>query len=422
MSGRGKGNSRPGGSARRSDKGKEAEKRKRSGNNPSGLTPDFKKVPVPQENLHVKPAEPQPASDASTGEASTSETKLAASQEAAKSLQNLTLVTGDNIKGHGYDDQSLKVVSKMFTEEEEAKLLDSEDEDMDFKEGEEESIGQKALGINEDPPKDLDKNKSYADAAGKSSKTSVRGHEVLYIHSGVKERDRIEEDAFYKLWDRIDYYTTELLLNGDDVPGAGVLWKKWTDGRGLIAVSDKETSDWIVKLVGETKVKGKSFKAWHRGDYGRGRLVTAHLKGNAFKGRTGAQLMTLVMKQNKLSGKHTGVLIRDKGEERVFRFFADPTLWKDLVSRRPNQKRRDLLLKLGLGMAKFVLSKEKETHTPTQAAASEASNQQSQPVAATSNGKAGEKASEVVQEQVEKVVEDVQEPMVVATEPKESQV
>ena len=73
-------------------------------------------------------------------------------------------------------------------------------------------------------------------------------------------------------------------------------------------------------------------------------------------------------------------------------------------------------------MAKFVLSKEKETHTPTQAAASEASNQQRQPVAATSNGKAGEKASEVVHEQVEKVVEDVQEPMVVATEPKESQV
>ena len=394
-----KGNSQPRGHGRQSEK-KVSDKRKRSGNNSSGFTPDDKKdkktTPVDQESKkHVKQANPSPASDASNGKASTS--ALEASMKAAKIVDD-TVTEG--------------VINQLFDEDATDELLRSDDEDMsDLTEKAEENIGKDELGVKPtEESQDKTKDKSYAAAA---SGKSVRGYEVLYIHSGVKERDRIESEVFFKLWDRIDFDTMERMLNGESVPGAGVLWKKWIDGRGLIAVSDKETSDWVCEIVSKTQVKGKSFKAWHRGDYGLGgRLVTGYLRGNAFKGRTGEQLMTLLKKQNLLAGKHTGVLIRDRDDGRVFRLFADPTLWKDLVSRRLHKSRRGVLLKLGLGMVKFVLSKDKpDKATPTPTAGEGADNQQNQPASDASNGEAGDSALEpqeemVVEEEKESEMED----------------
>ena len=372
--GHNKGSSHPKGRGRQGESKKDSEKRKRSGNTPSGLTPPFKNTPGSQDN-HVKPAKP-PVSDTSNGEASTSGKNLTpTSSEAVNKLENLSLIPGAG--GNALHDANL------LTEEEAERLLDSDDEDMDLDEEKEEAIAKDELGLTE---KSEDKGKkSYANAAAKSE---LRGYEVLYIHSGVKDRSPIEEDEFFKLWDRMDFKTMDLMLEDETVPGDGVLWKKWTQGRGLICVKDKESSDFVKKLVSETKVKGKTFKAWHRGDFGEGRLVTGYLRGNAFKGRTGDQLMTLLVRCNKLAGKHTGVLMKDKDDGREFRFFANPVMWKDLVSRLPG-KQPKLKLKLGLGMPMFKLSKEKGAPK----ASTGTSNQPSQPVAATSKGKAGETVS-----------------------------
>ena len=384
-----KGSSQPGGHDRRSEKGKkDSEKRKHSGNTPSGFTPDSKKMPDPDlqvKETQVKPAEPQPVSDTSTGKASTSENTLVTSKEAADKLGNLSLIAG------GKDSESEKAapmdgVEDEVTEEEMNELLDSdEDEDMsDLDEKAEEEIAKDELGVKKD---DKPTEKTYAAVASKAD--NVRGFEVLYIHTGVKERSPITEDDFYKLWDRIDYKTMDKMLEDEAVPGDGVLWKKWTQGRGLICVKDQESSDFVKELVSETKVKGKSFKAWKRGDFGEGRRVTGYLKGNAHKGRSGDQLMKLLLKYNRLVGKHTGVLMKDTDQGRELHFFANPEMWKDLVSRLPNKRNPRLRLKLGLGMPMFKLWREK-TSTSAPKASTGASNQSILPVATTSTDDAGE--------------------------------
>ena len=152
MSGRGRGSSQPGGRDHRSEKSKNSsssDKRKRSGNNPSGLTPDNKKLTAPgSQETQVKPAKP-PVSDTSNGEASTSGNTLApTSSEAANKLQNLSLFPADK---ESADAGNLDGVQKMFTEEETEELLDSEDEEMDLEEGDEEAIAKKELGLNDKP-------------------------------------------------------------------------------------------------------------------------------------------------------------------------------------------------------------------------------------------------------------------------------
>ena len=197
------------------------------------------------------------------------------------------------------------------------------------------------------------------------------------------------------------------MLEGENVPGDGVLWKKWTQGRGLICVNDKESSDFVIELVSETKVKGKGFKAWKRGEFGEGRRVTGYLRGNAHKGRTGDQLMVMLVKFNKLVGNYTGVTMKDKEDGRELRFYADSVLWKDLVSRLPIKSksgdRNKLRLRLGLGFAKFKLWREKSNPAPN--VGSEAS---------TSQDDKGGSAPEQPKDEEKK--EESHEPMAVVSE------
>ena len=365
MSGRGKGHPYPGGNSRQSGSKKDA-KRKRSGQNSSGLTPEMKKGPLEnQVNPGSSPAAPCAAS---IGESRTSEFKIPKKVDSTPAVEK----TQDGGASQTRQDRSFlgalskEDFEKMMDEEEVDDLL-KEDEDevpMDLDDKELEEIGKEQLEIKGDSGDSKSADDKGSSAPSYRDKVagvnSARGFEVLYVHFGDKERTPIAEETFYRLWDRIQQKGCERMLKGEDVPD-NVLWKKWSQGRGLVSVGDKETSDFIIKLVEETKVNRRSFRAWRRGEFGEGRLVTGFLKGSGFKDRTGEELMTLLMKQNKLEGKHTGVVMKDESDGRLLRFFANPTLWKDLMSRRQNEKNRRVRLKLVFGPTTFVLSRDKGT-------------------------------------------------------------
>merc|ERR1711963_757865 len=122
----------------------------------------------------------------------------------------------------------------------------------DFGENEEQDIGESELNLDEleemvdGPPA----KKTFAKVV---SKPKVRGYEVLYVHKGTTEREPIPKETFRKLYDRINSHVLEKILAGQAVPD-GILWRSWKDGRGLIAVDDKETSEFVCKLVGETQI------------------------------------------------------------------------------------------------------------------------------------------------------------------------
>ena len=80
----------------------------------------------------------------------------------------------------------------------------------------------------------------------------VKHYEVLYIHQGKKDRDPISREHFYRLWDLVAY---KVLV--EDMTGTqphNIIWKSWSNNRGLIAVGDKETA--VCKKINETTIFG----------------------------------------------------------------------------------------------------------------------------------------------------------------------
>jgi len=93
-----------------------------------------------------------------------------------------------------------------------------------------------------------------------------------------------------ELHGRINCTILEKVLQGELVPDE-ILWRSWKDGRGLIAVKDKETSEFICQTVAKIQVGGHSFRCWHRGELSKGRLATRFLDDNTFKSYSKEQLL-----------------------------------------------------------------------------------------------------------------------------------
>ena len=359
MSGRGKGGSYPGGRKdRQSEKKKGSEKRKHSGNNHSGLTPT-NKAPVQQDPRGTlgSPLEVAPSATGNGGPGASS------INEPRNEEKNLNLSGSDRQKAPSpapseTSSVTARIGDAQLDDKEVEKLLAEDNELGDLSQEEEQAIAQKAMevdgdetGANVQPPK------TYAKAANPAP--AIRGFEVIYVHYGTKERAALSEALFYKLWDRIDTMTVGMIVNGEEVPDGMCLWKRWKQDRGLICVKDEESSKFVCKLVNQTKVKGHSFRAWHRGEFGEGRLVTGFLGGSTFQSRSGEDIVKVLFKQNSLRGRTTGVVTKDDQEGRLLKFFADKELWQDLMSRRVSEANRKVKLKCGLSPKIFILSKEK---------------------------------------------------------------
>ena len=190
-----------------------------------------------------------------------------------------------------------------------------------------------------------------------------------------------------------------MLLNEVAVPEGMCLWKRWKDGRGLICVKDEETSEFMCKLINETKIKGNEFRAWHRGEFGEGRLVTAFLNGPAFQRTSGEDIVKLVFKQNKLPGRSTGVLTKDSTDGRLLRFFADKTLWEHLLSLRTSKTNRKIKLLLGVAPEKFILSKDKVSNSAPSIAKAKV-DPPAPPVVASSTARTGDEEPSANAEEV----------------------
>lgn len=195
--------------------------------------------------------------------------------------------------------------------------------------------------------------KSYAEAA-----KPARGYEVLYIHYGDKERLPIDKDLFYKLWDKVNLATFETMQKGVYVPD-NILWRSWSQNRGLVAVGDKATSDHICALIRTIKVKKSSFRAWHREEFSEGRLVTGFVTGQGLKHIPVEEVVRIILHQNRLKGAIMGASAKETEGGRLIRFFADPGLWADLLARREDKKKRTVRLKLAMSLFMAHLSREK---------------------------------------------------------------
>ena len=324
---------------------KSSGKRKKSGS--TGLTPEAK-TNNPKGSASLKPAEPEGEKSLGQGQGKHGE----ALEEALSMLQEPC--TPASIS----DQLDLGLLDVKDEEDLESQEL------VDLTEEVEIQIGQKAMAIDEavveDQPAAV---RTYAQAAATTSGKKIRGHEVLYIHQGPTERKAIKKETFYKLWEKLNSYAMEALERQDDAVPCNVLWRSWSEGRGLIAVGDKETAETICKLVGEFKVGNNTFRAWHRGEFGEGHLVTSYLPGHTVKQWKGERIMGLILRQNKLRGRWTGVKLTDTGRGRLLKFFADADLWADLRSRGVGPAGRVVKAILGFQPVSLFLSRPKPPGT-----------------------------------------------------------
>ena len=249
-------------------------------------------------------------------------------------------------------------------------LLDTDEEGDaelgDFSEELEKSIAETELGINPEKegessgePGAKAKKTTYASkAAAAPAAKALKGYEILYIHQGKDERGPIPKETFHKLWDRFQTLVVDQVLQGQDVPDE-INWRSWSQGRGLVSVKDKATSDYVCQVIGQIKIKKNTFRAWHRGEFSEGKLVTGFLEGTWAKHLTPDKIMQALIRQNKLKGRFTGTLSKVEDHGRLLKFFADPELWADLLARRQSQGSTKVRLKVGVSPTDFVLSKAK---------------------------------------------------------------
>ena len=251
----------------------------------------------------------------------------------------------------------------------ESNLLDTDDEGEkelgDLSEEAEDAIAQKELGLDtkeddsgNEPPLKTKKTTYASKVAAEPKAKALKGFEVLYIHQGEKERGPISRETFHKLWDRFQTLVVDQILQGKTVPDE-INWRSWSQGRGLVSVKDKATSDYVCQQISQIKIKKNTFRAWHRGEFSEGKLATGFVEGAWAKMLTPDKLMQVLMSQNKLKGRFTGTTSKVEEKGRLLKFFADQDLWDDLLARRQSQGLATVRLKMGVSPIFFTLSKAK---------------------------------------------------------------
>jgi hypothetical protein len=129
-----------------------------------------------------------------------------------------------------------------------------------------------------------------------------------------------------------------------------VIWCGWKSDRGLIGCADKETVEFVKKVVAKVKIGEMTYKAWERGQTGLGSLVTMTIPAT-FNGINDGKLFKVILKQNEMTGSATGGQIERSGEERIIRFCADQVLLEGLG-------KLGGIVRLGLGRIGFKINQE----------------------------------------------------------------
>ena len=222
-------------------------------------------------------------------------------------------------------------------------VTESEDEDLlPLTQAEEEQLRRKSDPTVEKDEPAAKKAKSFSEAA-----KSKRAYEILYLHKGDKERKAIDRDMFYKIMDKYQGRALNKVLEGQNFPD-NILWHSWSEGRGLVATGDKETSEYFIKEISALKMGKAVYRAWHRDQVSEGKLVSVWLAGSSYANFGPARILEALMKQNGLAGQSTGVKYTKVTKEgRVLIFFADKTLWDGLLARSTSATGGRAALKLG---------------------------------------------------------------------------
>jgi hypothetical protein len=213
-----------------------------------------------------------------------------------------------------------------------------------------------------DPSYAKSQNPTYA---AKTAKQLEAAERVLIVHSGTNETLELTETQFNAIMSEIE--KQDFIAAVKKTPTPKIKWCKYSQfgDKGFIGVQDDINATLVIDAVARICIGGIGFRAWCIEDLEPKNLVSIHI--SLFQSSLGAPLiMEGIMAANTLKGAaNRAWIVSDGGWDYVTRapydtlkFFADKTLFDDLLLRLSGDKGRHIYLTVGTGERQAFLSEQ----------------------------------------------------------------
>jgi hypothetical protein len=213
-----------------------------------------------------------------------------------------------------------------------------------------------------DPSYAKSQNPTYAAQTAKQLEAAER---VLMVHSGTEETLELTETQFNAIMGEIEKQAFIAAVKKMPVPK--IKWCKFSQfgDKGFIGVQDDTNAELVINAIARICIGGIGFRAWCIEDLEPKNLVSIHI--SKFQSGLGAPLiMEGIMAANTLKGAaNRAWIVLDGGWDYVTRapydtlkFFADKTLFDDLLLRLSGDRGRRIYLTVGTGERQVFLSEQ----------------------------------------------------------------
>jgi hypothetical protein len=182
------------------------------------------------------------------------------------------------------------------------------------------------------PVKQTSKNPNFA---AMMTKARARAEEVVYVFSGLEDQLPLTQTQFELIIVNIMDQALTLQIKREPAPEFKFQQYSRANDKGFIGVDSPAAADLIVKAIARITIKGVKFRGWRAAEMKVKHLVTVEISELLAKCGV-AKIVEAMIKRNDLRGEAISAWIDPHANPRlrVFKYFADDTLYRELLLRR----------------------------------------------------------------------------------------
>jgi hypothetical protein len=188
--------------------------------------------------------------------------------------------------------------------------------------------------FSETPPvKQTSKNPNFS---AMMAKARARAEEVVYVFSGLDDQLPLTQTQFELIIVNIMDQALTLQIKCEPAPEFKFQQYSRANDKGFIGVDSPGAADLIVKAIARITIKGVKFRGWRSEEMKAKHLVTIEISELLAKCGV-AKIVEAMIKRNDLRGEAISAWIDPHPTNprlRVFKYFADDTLHRELLLRR----------------------------------------------------------------------------------------
>jgi hypothetical protein len=168
------------------------------------------------------------------------------------------------------------------------------------------------------------------------ARARARAEEVVYVFSGQDDQLPLTQTQFELIVININDQALTLQIEGEPAPEFKFQQYSRANDKGFIGVDSPEAADLVVQAIARITIKGVKFRGWRSEEMKAKHLVTVEI--SEFLAKCGVEkIVKAMIKRNELKGGCHQAWVEPHPtipRLRVFKFFADDTLHRELLLRR----------------------------------------------------------------------------------------